>query len=195
MNLKNKKGFTLIELLAVIVILAILMAIAIPKVTQYITRSRKDSLIATSNDFIDAIRKDAISEEYEFPIGNDDVTIVSLDLIKLEKGGIKSPFNGKWVPKYSYVAIINIGTDEDPDYKYFVAIRDTKRYNIALSAEDTITRDSIIRNNTSGTKVKIDAMCGSEEGTYKVLSSIAGLEKYKPSNGWNATVYSTVDCE
>ena len=33
----GKKGFTLIELLAVIVILAVLMAIAIPKVTQYIT--------------------------------------------------------------------------------------------------------------------------------------------------------------
>ena len=48
----KKKGFTLIELLAVIVILAILLAIAIPKVTQYITKSRKDSLIATEKTFV-----------------------------------------------------------------------------------------------------------------------------------------------
>ena len=90
----NKKGFTLIELLAVIVILAVLMAIAIPKVTQYITKSRKDSLVTTSKDFINAVRNDATSEMFDFPIGVDDVTIISLDLIKLEKGGKKSSFNG-----------------------------------------------------------------------------------------------------
>lgn len=61
------------------------MAIAIPKVTQYITKSRKDSLVTTSKDFINAVRNDATSEMFDFPIGVDDVTIISLDLIKLEK--------------------------------------------------------------------------------------------------------------
>ena len=37
----NKKGFTLIELLAVIVILGVLLAIAIPSVTKYINVSKK----------------------------------------------------------------------------------------------------------------------------------------------------------
>ena len=36
----NKKGFTLIELLAVIVIMGILMAIAIPSINLVITNSR-----------------------------------------------------------------------------------------------------------------------------------------------------------
>lgn len=35
--MKEKKGFTLIELLAVIVILGVIMMIAIPSVTGYIT--------------------------------------------------------------------------------------------------------------------------------------------------------------
>lgn len=192
--MKNKKGFTLIELLAVIVILAVLIAIAVPKVTQYITKSRKDSLITTSKDFISSVRNDSTSELFDFPIGVDDITIISIDLIKLEKGGKKSPFNGAWLPKYSYVAVINAGTDEDPDYKYFISIRDSKRYNIALTEEDYITRDSIIRNNPSNTKVSIDPMCGSEEGAYQVINNITGLEKYKPSTGWNATVYSSVSC-
>jgi len=45
MKSKNKKGFTLIELLAVIVILGVLMAIAIPSMTGYIANSKKDNLI------------------------------------------------------------------------------------------------------------------------------------------------------
>ena len=186
----NKKGFTLIELLAVIVILAVLMAIAIPKVTQYITKSRKDSLVTTSKDFINAVRNDATSEMFDFPIGVDDVTIISLDLIKLEKGGKKSSFNGTWLPKYSYVAVINVGTDEDPDYEYYISVRDSKRYNIALTEEN----ESIIRNNPNNTKVTIDSMCGSEDGEYKVLNNITGLESHRPSTGWNATVYSSVSC-
>ena len=190
----NKKGFTLIELLAVIVILAVLMAIAIPKVTQYITKSRKDSLVTTSKDFINAGRNDATSEMFDFPIGVDDVTIISLDLIKLEKGGKKSSFNGAWLPKYSYGAVINVGTDEDPDYEYYISVRDSKRYNIALTEENELTRESIIRNNPNNTKVTIDSMCGSEKGEYKVLNNITGLESHRPSTGWNATVYSSVSC-
>lgn len=192
--MKNKKGFTLVELLAVIVILAILLAIAIPKVTQYITKSRKDSYVTTVKDFIDAVRKDTTGELFDFPIGVDDVTIISLDMVKLEKGGKKSPFTGTWLPQYTYVAVVNVGTDEDPDFEYFLAARDSKRYTIGLTEEESITSDSIIRNNAAGTKVEITPMCGSKKGTYKVIENIAGLEKYKPSTGWNATVYSSVGC-
>ena len=41
----NKRGFTLIELLAVIVILAVLLAIAIPAVAKYINQSKKSTFI------------------------------------------------------------------------------------------------------------------------------------------------------
>ena len=44
----NKKGFTLIELLAVIIILGILMIIAIPSVTKYISDSRKSAYVDTA---------------------------------------------------------------------------------------------------------------------------------------------------
>lgn len=194
MKKRNKKGFTLIELLAVIVILAVLLAIAIPKVTHYITRSRKDSMITTAKDLTRAVSKDATTEIYELPIGTDDITIVSLDLIELETGGKKSSFSGKWLNQYSYVAIINVGTAEDPDYEYYVALRDSKRYTITLQPSESLTRESIVRNNAAGTKAPISAMCGSKDGDYKVINNIAGLEKYKPINGWNATVYSSTDC-
>ena len=47
MKKTNNKGFTLIELLAVIVILALLMMIAIPSVTRYITQSRVETVTKT----------------------------------------------------------------------------------------------------------------------------------------------------
>lgn len=191
---KNKKGFTLVELLAVIVILAILLAIAVPAVTKYITKSRKDSMIATAQEFVGAIRNDTTSEFYDFPIDNSDITIVSVDLIKLEKGKKSSPFNGRWLPRYSYVAIINTGTDSDPEYEYYIAIRDSKRYTITLNMTDDITRESVIRSSINNSKTVITPMCGSKEGQYMVIDKIAGLEKYQPKNGWNATVYSSEEC-
>ena len=49
---KKKMGFTLIELLAVIVILGLLLAIAIPSVTRYITQSRKKTVVSSIDGYI-----------------------------------------------------------------------------------------------------------------------------------------------
>ena len=53
---KKKKGFTLIELLAVIIILGILMIIAIPSVTKYISDSRKSAYVDTALEIVGGTR-------------------------------------------------------------------------------------------------------------------------------------------
>lgn len=45
MKRMNKRGFTLIELLAVIIILALLIAVAVPAVTRYLDNARKDTYV------------------------------------------------------------------------------------------------------------------------------------------------------
>ena len=68
----NKKGFTLIELLAVIVILALLVAVAIPAVTKYLNTSRKGVFADNAAAAISAVRNDVIingitgKETYDF---------------------------------------------------------------------------------------------------------------------------------
>ena len=192
--MKNRKGFTLIELLAVIVILAILLAVAIPRVTKYISDSRRDSFIATAREFADTVTKNATSEMYDLPISNGDVTIVSINMVELQKGGKKSAYNGKWINDSSYVAIINVGTDIDPKYDYYIAITDSKKYTLPLTYSDQITSDKIVRNTVSKSKASITPICGSEDGTYMTISNIAGLEDKRPASGWNATVYSADGC-
>ncbi len=102
--MKNKeKGFTLIELLAVIVILGLLMAIAIPSVTKYITESRKKTLVSSIEAFVDSAMVMVNNNEFGtlsdssklfyIPVSN----ISEESCVSVEKGGT-NPF-GNWYIK------------------------------------------------------------------------------------------------
>jgi type IV pilus assembly protein PilA len=53
---KEQKGFTLVELLAVIVILGIIAAIAVPSVLRIIDNSKKDAHVANAQQIINAAK-------------------------------------------------------------------------------------------------------------------------------------------
>ena len=68
--LKNKKGFTLVELLAVIVILAIILAIAIPGISGIINSAKKGSFQSDAQMIVKGI-------EYRFLEASVDPTVVT----------------------------------------------------------------------------------------------------------------------
>ena len=125
----NKKGFTLIELLAVIVILAVLLAIAVPAVSNYINTSKKSGYIDTVKMYVDAARNASISETFDFPSDKNHATAISFSELKdlLEKGGATSSYGNAWKTANSYVVIVNEGSsNENPKYVYYVAAFDGK---------------------------------------------------------------------
>ena len=133
-NVIKKKGFTLIELLAVIIILGVIMIIAIPSVTSYISKSRKDSYISTAKQIV----KGAI------PIVNSgDLDIYDMDTtyylpakcIPTENSG-RSPF-GEFEKAY----VVVIYTSEG--FQYYWTSLDTTKHGIVLKDFNMLKRDDI----------------------------------------------------
>jgi len=126
---KPKKGFTLIELLAVIVILGLLMVIAIPSVTKYITQSRKKTVSTTIGNYVGALTNQVNDMEYIFT-GANTIYAVPIECISLERGGT-NPF-GKWhQANDNYWAYVLIQyNDETSSYTYGFTFKDSAGYGL-----------------------------------------------------------------
>lgn len=192
---KNSNAFTLIELLAVIVILGVIMTIAVPAVVNYITSSRKDSFVLVANQFVDAVKTGATTDEYNLPTSLNEVTIIPISSIDLSKGGVTSPFGTKWVKNKSYVAIINGGTEKDPEYIYYFAAQDEKNYAIPLTVITNITKSTVISNAKDTMDITIQSLSsGSEEvSVNQNPPTIIGLPDVTTRGSytyWLATIYN-----
>lgn len=142
----NKKGFTLIELLAVIVILGVLLAIAVPSVSKYISVSKRSTYAHNAKSYVEAVRNESMVNTYQFPVNAGDATVITFDEIakSMEKGGKTSPYGGKFDLNSSFVVIVNEGTAEVPHPKYYIAAIDTNGYGIGVTnADGTVSAQAI----------------------------------------------------
>ena len=160
----RKKGFTLIELLAVIVILGLLMAIAIPSVTKYITQSRKKTLTTTIGNYASALITDVNNMEYVFT-ATDTIYAVPVECIEVERGG-NNPF-GKWSPATeNYWAYVLVQYDDKTSsYIYGFTFKDSAGYGIYPTTLEKLKE--------SGSQIQTDLQFGEvASGSYYNWTSV-----------------------
>ena len=167
---RNERGFTLVELLAVIVILGLLMAIAIPSVTKYITQSRKKTLISTMDSYVTAVTTAVNDNEfgamskgdtmYYIPVNNEE----EYSCVTLEKGG-KNPF-GNW--KEAYV-VVNYDS-EKYSYDYYFTFYDDAGYGMELTEIEKLD-GSKIKNPSIVTADNITTQLNDRASNVKVLDA------------------------
>lgn len=138
----NKKGFTLIELLAVIVILGIIMAIAIPSMTGYINNSRKDTMLSTAQQYIAGARTLLITEN-SLP-GFGEAVVVPVDLIGVDQGGTSPYTNKTFSNNYGAAAT----TDAADGKSYVIVMNDVATGNINTEASYTYVVTLFDEKNT-----------------------------------------------
>ena len=133
--MKNR-GFTLIELLAVIIILAIIMLIAIPSVTNYINNSRKESYVDTAKELLRGAGNLVNSGELEVYDPGTTYYIPST-CIKTESGG-NSPY-GKFNPAYI------ITTYDGENHNYYWISKDEASMGVPKPVSgDELSKEHIV---------------------------------------------------
>ncbi len=121
-KINNDRAFTLIELLAVIIILGVLMLVAIPSVTVYISNARKNAYVDTAREVIAGARN-LVNEGKLDTFSPDTTYYIKASCIKTENGGkdgATSPY-GSFVDDETYVIV----TYNESDFDYYWVSRDT----------------------------------------------------------------------
>ena len=149
----KKKGFTLIELLAVIIILGVLMIIAIPAVTSYISNSRKSAYVNTAQNIVAGART-KVNDGSLGMYDTDTTYYIPYDLIKGENE-LKSPYG-------DFTGAYVVATFSGTNYDYYWTSVDSTKTGMYLTYADSLDSDKIVNDMGSidttigvGTRKKI----------------------------------------
>ncbi len=155
-KLNEDRGFTLIELLAVIIILGVIMLIAIPSVTKYISSSRKKSYINTAREIISGAR--VMVNEGNLEMYDTDATYyIDASCVKTENA-FSSPY-GKF--EKAYVVVVY----DESGYKYYWTSVDEVGQGIPKIVLDDNLDVKYLESNVKVSDISTDRALGKRSKT------------------------------
>jgi type IV pilus assembly protein PilA len=155
----KKKGFTLIELLAVIVIMGIILAIAIPSTVGIIDKSKRDVHVKNAQVMASTVKTVMIQEE-DAPVNEGDGIIYTMKYLS-DNGYLpkfKDPDGGDYDDMNTYVVVVKT----ESGFKYYVQLDgNTRDIGLSLKTEALdLTSDQVglgtIREVTDTANIKSD---------------------------------------
>ncbi len=180
--MKKKNGFTLIELLAVIIILGILMIIAIPSVTTYISNSRKSAYIDTAKNIIGGTRN--IVNEGKLGIYDTNSTYyIPISCVKTENGN-KSPY-GEFEDEGAYVGV----TFDGIGYNYYWISNDITGQGVnEVTPVNDLNEDKIVSGIQEG-EVKNKILITGKDGKNNIVIYNSDCTGTTNSTGISNVIY------
>lgn len=169
--MKDKKGFTLTELLAVIVLIGVILAIAVPSYQSYVTRTRKEVLKSYQANIIDAANQYAAKCFQENKLGECKENEKIWDEIKTN---LK---NGDYIAKeYEVTVKIDNGPSNVSDL-YSISLVMKKR-----SSNEETRVDTAVNNTSDSTGNKTTSRISINDNLLNIESkTIEGIFPAKPT--------------
>ena len=135
----NKSGFTLVELLAVIVILATIVMIAAPSVTNYLESSRKKAYVLNARQVIEAVGNDVLMNGSKTAYNMEDIN----KLLDSKHRLVTSPYG----QNYSEGSYVKVEKDASGNNEYSICLTDTGKNGIELTKLSDLNDEKVKEGN------------------------------------------------